>query len=171
MGLRKSKGGGGSGGSTTNVRTVILGAISIVLALIMLGIAMDTVSPLLTGGASAVNWTNYPGGEPMLKLFPLIMTIGLIIFGGVLVWLGTTGKTMSIKDTIMVTLVVVVAVIMLPIIVDAADGVMERADIGTYTGLKSFLGLLPLLYTVGLMTISGLLGFRAVRGGSKGSGD
>jgi len=167
MGLRKSRGGATGGGGTANVRTIILGAISIVLALIMLGIAMDTVSPLLTGGANAVNWTNYPGGEPMLRLFPLIMTIGLIIFGGVLVWLGTTGKTMSIKDTIMVTLVVVVAVIMLPIIVDAADGVMERADIGTYTGLKSFLGLLPLLYTVGLMTISGLLGFRAVRGGSK----
>ena len=167
MGLRKSKGGAIGGGGTANVRTIILGAISIVLALIMLGIAMDTVSPLLTGGANAVNWTNYPGGEPMLRLFPLIMTIGLIIFGGVLVWLGTTGKTMSIKDTIMVTLVVVVAVIMLPIIVDAADGVMERADIGTYTGLKSFLGLLPLLYTVGLMTISGLLGFRAVRGGPK----
>jgi len=167
MGLRKTRGGATGGGGTANVRTIILGAISIVLALIMLGIAMDTVSPLLTGGANAVNWTNYPGGEPMLRLFPLIMTIGLIIFGGVLVWLGTTGKTMSIKDTIMVTLVVVVAVIMLPIIVDAADGVMERADIGTYTGLKSFLGLLPLLYTVGLMTISGLLGFRAVRGGSK----
>ena len=171
MGLRKSKGGAIGGGGTANVRTIILGAISIVLALIMLGIAMDTVSPLLTGGTAAVNWTNYPGGESMLRLFPLIMTIGLIIFGGVLVWLGTTGKTMSIKDTIMVTLVVVVAVIMLPIIVDAADGVMERADIGTYTGLKSFLGLLPLLYTVGLMTISGLLGFRAVRGGSKKSGD
>jgi len=172
MGLRKSKGGAIGGGGTANVRTIILGAISIVLALIMLGIAMDTVSPLITvGGPHAINWTNYPGGEPMLRLFPLIMTIGLIIFGGVLVWLGTTGKTMSIKDTIMVTLVVVVAVIMLPIIVDAADGVMERADIGTYTGLKSFLGLLPLLYTVGLMTISGLLGFRAVRGGSKGSGD
>lgn len=165
MALRKSKGGLGGGG-TTNIRTVILGAIAIVLALIMLGIAMDTVSPLLTGGASAVNWTNYPGGEAMLKLFPLIMTIGLIIFGGVLVWLGTTGKAMSIKDTIMVTLVVVVAVIMLPIIVDSADTLMERVDITTYTGLKSFLGLLPLLYTVGLMAISGLLGFKAVRGKS-----
>lgn len=166
MGLRK-KGGfeGGGSGSGTNLQTVILGAISIVLALIMLGIAIDTISPYLTGGASALNWTRYPGGEPMLKLFPLIMCIGLIFFGGVLVWLGTKGKTMGIKDTIMVTIVVVVAVILLPIVMDATDTLFDNANIGNYTGLTSFLGLVPLLYTVGLMAISGLLGFRQIRKG------
>jgi len=170
LGLRKRKTGGGMGiGGTTNIRTVILGAITIVLALIMLGIAMDTVSPLIATNTT-INWGNYPGGRAMLQLFPLIMTIGLVMFGGVLVWLGTSGKTMGIKQTILTTVVVVVAVIMLPIIIDAADGIMNRTDIATYTGLTSFIGLIPLLYTVGLMSISGFLGFRAVRGKFGGGG-
>jgi hypothetical protein len=163
---RRSGGSGGGGGSTSvNLQTVILGAITIVLSLIMLGIAIDTISPYLTGGASAVNWTRYPGGEPMLQLFPLIMMIGLIVFGSLLIWLGTKGKAMGIKGTIMTTIVVVVAVILLPIVIDAADTLYDNANISNYTGLQSFLGLIPLLYTVGLMAISGLLGFRSVRGG------
>jgi len=163
VGLRKSRGGGDGGASSVDLRTVILGAITIVLALIMLGIAIDTISPYLTGGASALNWTRYPGGESMLKLFPLVMMIGLIVFGGLLVWLGTQGKAMSIKATIMTTIVVVVAVILLPIVMDSADTLYDNANISNYTGLQSFLGLIPLLYTVGLMAISGLLGFRTIR--------
>lgn len=172
MGLRKrrdSGGGGAVGSSSVNLQTVILGAITIVLSLIMLGIAIDTISPYLTGGASALNWTRYPGGEPMLQLFPLIMLIGLVVFGGLLIWLGTKGKAMGVKGTIMTTIVVVVAVILLPIVMDAADTVYDNANIANYTGLQSFLGLIPLLYIVGLMAISGLLGFKAIKGGSKGS--
>ena len=100
----------------------------------------------------------------MLQLFPLVMMIGLIVFGSLLVWLGTRGRSMDIKSTIMVTIVVVVAVILLPIVIDAADTLYDNANIDNYTGLTSFLGLIPLLYTVGLMAISGLLGFRAVKG-------
>ena len=163
MGVRKSGGGEGFGGGSANLQTIILGAITIVLAIIMLGIAVDTISPYLTGGASAINWTRYPGGEPMLKLFPLVMLVGLVIFGGVLVWLGTRGKAMGIKGTILSTIAVVVAVIMLPIVVDAVDTLMDNANLTNYTGLSSFLGLVPLLYTVGIMAITGLLGFRQVR--------
>jgi len=100
----------------------------------------------------------------MLKLFPLIMMIGLIVFGALLVWLGTTGKATSIKSTVFTVIVVVVAVILLPIVMDAADVVYDNANIGDFTGLTSFLGLIPLLYTVGLMAISGLLGFKGVKG-------
>lgn len=164
MGLRKGGGEGFGGAKSANLQTIILGAITIVLAVIMLGIAVDTISPYLTGGASAVNWTRYPGGEPMLKLFPLIMCIGLVVFGGVLVWLGTGGKSMGIRGTIMVTICVVVAVILLPIVVDSVDTLMDNANIDDYTGLESFLGLIPLLYTVGLMAITGLLAFKGVRG-------
>jgi len=163
MGFRKGRGGGGGVGGTVNIRTVILGAIVIVLSLIMLGIAMDTISPLIAE-EGPIEWGNYPGGKPMLSLFPMIMCIGLVLFGGVLVWLGTTGKAMGIKQTILGTVVIVVAVIMLPIIISTADDLLGRSDIETYTGLSSFIGLIPLLYTVGLMAVSGLLGYRAVRG-------
>lgn len=156
----------GTGGSTgpTNLTSIILGAITIVLALIGLGIAMDTIAPYLTGGASALNWSRYPGGEPMLKLFPLIMLVGLVIFGGVMSWMGTKGKGFSIKETIMVVIVVVVAVIMLPIVMDACDTAYENANASNFTGLQQFLGLVPLIYTVALMFISGLLGQRLLRG-------
>lgn len=163
---RKKKGGGGGegGGGGHNLQTIILGAVTIILALIGLGIAIDTIAPYLTGGTSALNWTRYPGGESMLKLFPLIMMIGTIVFGCLLVWLGTMGKAMSITTTVMMVIVVIVAVVILPIVMDAADTVYDNANVGSFTGLTSFLGLIPLLYTVGLMSIAGLLGFRKLRG-------
>ena len=164
MGYRKGEGGGESASGSTNLVSIILGAITIVLALIGLGIAMDTIAPLLTGGGSAVNWTRYPGGESMLKLFPLIMLVGLVLFGGVMIWLGTKGKSMTIKDTIFTVIVVVVAVIMLPIVVSACDTAYTNANVGSFTGLTSFLGLIPLVYTVGLMFVSGLLGRRVLGG-------
>lgn len=160
----KGEGGGGGGGGGQNLQTIILGAVTIVLALIGLGIAIDTIAPFLTGGGSALNWTRYPGGESMLKLFPLIMMIGTIVFGCLLVWLGTKGKAMGITATILQVIVVIVAVIILPIVMDGADTVYDNANIGSFTGLTSFLGLIPLLYTVGLMSIAGLLGFKQVKG-------
>lgn len=164
---KKRSGGGGEGGFGTaggaNLTGIILGAVTIVVALIGLGIAINTIAPYLTGGASALNWTRYPGGEPMLKLFPLVMMIGLIIFGSLTVWLGVKGRQMGVKDTIFTVIVVVVAVILLPIVMDSADTVYDNANIDNFTGLTSFLGLLPLLYTVGLMAISGLLGFRSIK--------
>lgn len=163
MGYRKGSGGGeSSSGGGTNLTSIILGAITIVLSLIGLGIAMDTIAPYLTGGDSALNWTRYPGGEPMLKLFPLIMLVGLVIFGGVMVWMGTRGKTLGIKDTIFVVITVVVAVIMLPIVMDACDTAYDNANAASFTGLQQFLGLVPLIYTVGLMFVSGLLGRRVL---------
>jgi hypothetical protein len=163
MGYRKGKGGGGAGGGgSTNITTIIMGAITIVLALIGLGIAMDTIAPYLTGGASALNWTRYPGGEPMLQLFPLIMLVGLVLFGGILVWMGTKGKSITIKETVLTVIVVVVAVIMLPIVMDAADTAYDNTNASSFTGLQQVLGIVPLIYTVGLMVISGLLGKRVL---------
>lgn len=170
--MRRRKGGGGEGVTGgANLTTIILGAITIVLALIGLGIAIDTIAPYLAGGTAALNWTRYPGGESMLKLFPLIMMIGLIVFGSLLVWLGTKGKGVGIKGTVLSVIVVIVAVILLPIVMDAADTVYDNANTSSFTGLTSFLGLIPLLYTVGLMAISGLLGFRTMKGRIGGGGE
>jgi hypothetical protein len=163
MPTRKAGGTGVVGGGA-NLQTIILGAITIVLALIGLGIAIDTIAPYLTGGTHALNWTRYPGGESMLKLFPLVMMIGLVVFGGLLIWIGTKGKALGIKSTILTVVVVVVAVILLPIVMDACNTVYDNPHTASFTGLTSFLGLIPLLYTVGLMSISGLLGFRTMKG-------
>ena len=168
--MARGKGKGGSGDSfgsgAANLTTIIMGAITIVLALIGLGIAMSTIGPLLTASntSQTLNWTRYPGGESMLQLFPLIMLVGLVIFGGVLIWMGTRGKALTVKDTIFTVIVVVVAVIMLPIVMDAADTAYDNTYATQFTGLQQFLGLVPLIYTVGLMFISGLLGRRVLRG-------
>ena len=165
MAFRKGKSSsGGSTGGGANLKTIILGVIAIVVGLIMLGIAMDTVSPLLTGGASAVNWTNYPGGESIITLFPLLMMISLVLFGGVLIWIGYKGQTMDVKSTILTTVVVIVAVILLPLVITQTDTLLARADISSYTGLSSFLGLVPLLYVLGITFITGMVGFKSVRG-------
>ena len=160
---KKKSGGGGGGGGAANLKTIILGVIAIVVGLIMLGIAMDTVSPMLTGGASAVNWTKYPGGESIIKLFPLLMMISLVLFGGVLIWIGYKGSQMDVKSTILTTVVVIVAVILLPLVITQTDALLARADLSSYTGLSSFLGLVPLLYVLGITFITGMVGFRAVR--------
>jgi hypothetical protein len=162
-GLRKGGGTGGGGASGgANMKTIILGVITIVIALIMLGIAMDVVTALLDD--VTIDWTVYPGAEAILGIFPLLMLIALVLFGGVLVWIGYTGGSMGIKGTIMTTIVVVVAVILLPIVIDATDTLLGRPDIGDYTGLSSFLGLVPLLYVIGTMFMTGILGYKAVGG-------
>jgi len=156
-------GSGLGGGGGANLKTIILGVISIVVGLIMLGIAMDTVGPLLTGGASAVNWTKYPGGESILTIFPLLMMISLVLFGGVLIWIGYKGQQMDVKSTILTTVVVIVAVIMLPLVITQTDALLARADIASYTGLSAFLGLIPLLYVLGITFVTGMIGFKSVR--------
>lgn len=159
MGFRKGGGSEGGGAGGANIRTIILGVITIVIGLIMLGIAMDVVTPLLEGGDLA----DFAGAEAMLGLFPLLMMISLVLFGGILIWIGYGGEGMGIRGTILTTIVVVVAIILLPIVVDTVIDLAERADIDTYTGLSSFLGLIPLLYVIGVLFITGMLGYRAVR--------
>jgi len=137
--------------------------IAIVIGLIMMGIAMDTVDSLI-GANTTIDWTNYPGGEPMLQIFPLLMMISLVLYGGVLIWIGYKGQSMNIRQTIMVTVVVIVAVILLPLVISTTDTLLARADIGNYTGLDDFLGLIPLLYIVGVMALTGILGYKQVKG-------
>jgi len=163
---RKGGGEGFTAGGGANLKTIILGVIAIVVGLIMLGIAMDTVTPLLTvtNGTETINWTQYPGGESIITLFPLLMMISLVLFGGVLIWIGYKGNAMDVKSTILTTVVVIVAVILLPLVITQTDTLLARVDIGSYTGLGSFLGLVPLLYVLGITFITGMVGFRAVRG-------
>ena len=162
-GARKTSSGDVGGSGAANLKTIILGVISIVVGLIMLGIAMDTVSPMIAANGT-VNWTNYPGGESIITLFPLLMMISLVLFGGVLVWIGYKGQQMDVKSTILTTVVVIVGVIMLPLVITQCESLLGRADIASYTGLGSFLGLVPLLYVLGLIFITGMVGFRSIRG-------
>lgn len=153
--------GGKIGGGGFNIQTVVLGVVTIVIALIMLGIGMDVIEPML-GDNATVNWTNYAGGESMLALFPLLMMISLVLFGGILIWIGWSGQALTVKDTIMVTIVVVVAIILLPLVIDTTDSLLARSDIANYTGLEQFLGLVPLLYIIGTLALTGVLGYRTV---------
>ena len=106
----------------------------------------------------------------MLGLFPLLMMIALVLFGGIMIWIGYSGGALGIKGTIMTTIVVVVAIILLPIVIDATDDLMDRADIDDYTGLEAFLGLIPLLYVIGTLFVTGMLAYRAVGGQVPGRG-
>ena len=92
------------------------------------------------------------------------MMISLVLFGGVLVWIGYKGQQMDVKSTILTTVVVIVGVIMLPLVITQCESLLGRADIASYTGLGSFLGLVPLLYVLGLIFITGMVGFRSIRG-------
>jgi len=170
MGIRKGGGGGGGGGGSANIKTIVLGVITIVISLIMLGIAMDVVSELLDP-VTGPDFTNYPGAEAMLGLFPLLMMIALVLFGGIMIWIGYGGGSLGIKGSIMTTIVVVVAIILLPIVIDTADELMTRADIDDYTGLAAFLGLIPLLYVIGTLFVTGMLAYKATGGKIPGKGE
>jgi hypothetical protein len=173
-GMAGLRGGEGesSGGSfgMGNIKVIIMGVVLILVGIIMIGVVVDTLGPMVAN-TTTINWTAYPGTEPIIRLFPLLMVISTIILGAVLTWVGATGgKSLSMKAMIGMTIATVLGVILLPTLMDFIGTSLTDAYMAEFTGLAQFLTLIPLLYTVGLMSISGVLGFRQIQSARRGRG-
>lgn len=157
---RKSSGGGGGSG-VSNLKGIISGCISIVVACIMIALAMTTISDML--GDACITWSDYPGAESLWAMVPMMMGIGLIVFGVLLGWMGYKGQEVNIKTAISAPLVAIVMVIFAPIVIDFVDSITNHTDAADFTGLDVF-QFVPMLYAVGVIMLPGVLGYLGVRG-------
>jgi hypothetical protein len=174
-GMAGLRGGGGAAEGTTgmglgSVKVVVMGVVLMLVGIVMLGVVIDTLGPMVEVGTT-IPWDDYPGTEPLIRLFPLLMTISTIILGALFAWMGATGgKGFSMKSMLAITIVTVLGVIFLPTLMDFIGTTLGDPYTAEFTGLGQFLSLIPLLYTVGLMSISGVLGYRQIQSMRKGRG-
>jgi formate-dependent nitrite reductase membrane component NrfD len=67
-------------------------------------------------------------------------------------------------------IMMVVALIMFPIILDAVSTILGNANIADYTGLETMVAIAPLLVFIGLLAGGGWLTFKGLTAGRTGKG-
>jgi len=144
-----------------NLKAIITGALSIVIACIMIGLAMTTISDMLNDGS--ITWSDYPGAEQIWGMVPMMMGIGLIVFGVLLGWLGYKGSDVNIRAAISAPLTAIIMVLFAPIVVDFTDSITNHTDIADFNGLDIF-QMVPMLYAVGVILLPGVLGYLGAKG-------
>lgn len=159
-GRKYGGGGASSGGAMGNLKTIITGCLSIVVACIMIALAMTTISDMLDD--ACITWSDYPGAEALWGMVPMMMGIGLIVFGVLLGWLGYKGQDINIKTAISAPLVAIIMVMFAPIVVDFVDSITNHTDVADFTGLDIF-QMVPMLYAVSVVMLPGVLGYLGVR--------
>ena len=166
--------GGSSGGSVSvggggmkTLQGAMMGAVTICIGLIMIALAMTTISDMLDD--NTITWASYPGATQIYTILPMLMGVGIILFGGVLALMGMGGKPINIREAILTPIVAIVMVILAPIMMDFLDSVVNHADKADYTGLNIFT-LVPMLWAVIIIFLPGVLGYLSTRGSSGSSG-
>lgn len=157
---KKSFGGGMSAGGMGNLKGSIIGILTMVVGLIMIALAMTTISDMLND--ACITWSDYPGAEDLWGMVPMMMGIGIILFGVLLGWLGYGGKQVNIKTAISAPLVAIVMVLMAPMLIDFVDGVVNHTDAADFVGLDIF-SMVPMLYAMAVILLPGVLGYLGVR--------
>jgi len=157
---RKSGGFREAAGGMGNLKGVIAGSLSIIVACLMIGLAMTTISDMLDDGS--ITWSDYPGAESLWGMVPMMMGIGLILFGVLLGWLGYRGQSINIKTAIASPLVAIIMVLFAPIVIGGVEDIVNHTDAADYTGLDIF-SFVPMLYAVAVVMLPGILGYLGVR--------
>ena len=160
MGRRSRRSSGGSVG-TANLQTMLVGVLSMIIGLIMISLAMTTIGDMLDD--ACITWSDYPGAEDIWGMVPMMMGIGLIVFGVLLGWLGYGGRNIGIRTAIMAPLVAIVMVIFAPVMMDFVGDITGHTDAADFTGLDIF-QMIPMLYAIGIMFLPGILGYIGSRG-------
>lgn len=73
-----------------------------------------------------------------------------------------TGK---VKGILMSVILVVIALLMLPIAIDAVADVLAITGISAYNGVEAIVGLVPLLLVVGIIIVAIINGLWAMKQG------
>lgn len=139
-----------------NIGGVVTGVVVLVLSLVMVAIGMTIVADVIND--HTITWSDYPGAEDMLGLFPLLMLVGLTVLSGLIINLGSKGGAVQMRVAIMAPLTAIVAVILLPTVMGFIDDIANHTSIALFNGLDSVAGILPMLYVVGMMGLVGIMG-------------
>ena len=70
----------------------------------------------------------------------------------------------QIMGIIFAVILVVVGLVMLPLVLDQTSEARGNANIGNFTGTKSIIDLIPLLYSVGVLGLAGFVAMTTIRG-------
>lgn len=150
-----------SGGGAANLRTMLVGVLAMVIGLIMISLAMTTIGDMLDDGS--ITWSDYPGAEDVWGMVPMMMGIGIIVFGVLLSWMGYGGRQIGIKTAIMAPLVAIVMVIFAPVVMTFIEDITGHSDVGDFTGIDIF-QMIPMLYAISIILLPGVLGYIGTRG-------
>lgn len=158
---RKSSSGGGDGGSTKGaVIAVAMLCISVLVALIMIGIVAGQFSTLLDD--NTIPWDNFTGAESMAGMFPLLMLLMEIVIGGLLSYLTFTGKArpISILGVMVSSVAAVLFAIFLPIMMDFCEDLLVYTN---FSGFVSIVGMIPMLLILAVMGALGFFSYKLAR--------
>lgn len=164
MGRRRYSSAGSGSSGTANLRTMLVGVLAMVIGLIMISLAMTTIGDMLDD--NTITWANYPGAEDVWGMVPMMMGIGLIIFGVLLGWMGYGGRGIGIRTAIMAPLVAIVMVIFAPVVMSFVEDITGHADVADFTGIDIF-QMIPMLYAISIILMPGILGYLGARGGKE----
>lgn len=162
MGRRRGYSQSMSAGGTANLRTMLVGVLAMVIGLIMISLAMTTIGDMLDD--ASITWSDYPGAEDVWGMVPMMMGIGLIIFGVLLGWMGYGGRNIGIRTAIMAPLVAIVMVIFAPVVMTFIEDITGHTDVADFTGIDIF-QMIPMLYAISIILMPGILGYLGVRRG------
>lgn len=141
-----------------NISTIVKGIVLICIAFILF--------PLIFTGADgilAANTTNLTGVSTFTPIIPLLALITLLFEGGLFIWGGMKGKTMSVKAIIAPIVVLAIALLLFPIIITQTNTLWTTAGT-TYTGFRSFIAIIPMLVLVGLSLWGGVESYQEYKG-------
>lgn len=151
-----SSGGMSSGGNVGSLKGIMAGAVSMFIGLIMIALAMTTIADMLND--NTITWSDYPGSEDLWGMVPMMMGVGLIIFGVILAWIGQRGGTIHMKTAISAPLSAIVMVLLAPIVIEFLDDIVNHANASDFLGLDIFT-IIPMLYAIAVISLPGILGY------------
>lgn len=71
--------------------------------------------------------------------------------------------TAKVKGILMSVILIVIALLMLPIVIDGVGDVLAITGISAYNGVESIVGLVPLLVVVGIILVAIINGLWAMK--------
>jgi len=155
-GKKGSDGGGSSGIGGMGLKGIMAGSVSIFIALIMITLSMTTIANMLND--NTITWSDYPGAADLWGMVPMMMGVGMVLFGVLLAWIGQRGGQLRIKTAISAPLTAIVMVLMAPITIDFLDGIVNHANASDFLGLDIF-SIVPMLYAIAVIMLPGILGY------------
>ena len=73
--------------------------------------------------------------------------------------------TSKVKGILFSVILIVIALLMLPIVIDSTGDVLAITSISSYNGVEAIVGLIPLLVTVGIIIVAIINGLWAMKKG------
>jgi len=149
-------------------RETLMGLIMIAIAFILFPIVIDGTETIL--GWNEGNLTAFTGLSSVVGIAPMMVFV-FVVFGGI----GMTGvgafrsaKSGNVGMNLLLALIMIaIAFVVYPIVLDGADTILSDANIADYTGLSSIAAIAPLLVFVSMLFagigIGGYSAYKAVK--------